>query len=200
MTRPTPGVRRRTGAAAVAAALFLLLGVGLELVWPVQRADGSVTDPVVFTLYLTCWTIGAAALLVALLGLGRVDVLPRAGRIGRGLCLTGAVLLLAFGPVGLLTALLDGAPAEESFLLFAVGMLLFLPGGIALALGLRRGGSPRGLWIPLLVAAGGVVVALVAPADPWHDLGLLTFFGAWAGVGVRLLRRTPDQQPVLSTS
>jgi hypothetical protein len=201
MTSATPAIQRRTGAAALAASVLLVLAVGPELLWPVQRSDGSVTDPVVFTLYLISWTLGAGALTVALLGLGRVGPgpLPRAGRLGRGLCLAGAVLLAAFGPVGLVTALLGGAPAEESFLLFAVGMLLFLPGAIAFALGLRRSGSPTGIWVPMLVAAGGVVAALVVSADPWHDLGLLTFHAAWAAVGLRLLVGARDRRDLVPT-
>jgi hypothetical protein len=78
-----------------------------------------------------------------------------------------------------------GAPAEESFLFFAVGLLLLGIGAVPLALGLRRSG-PGGGWIAVLVAAAGALVALGAAADPWHDLGLFVFFGAWIALGPRL--------------
>ena len=189
MTRPTAAVLHRTGAAAVAAGVFLFLGVGPELLWPVQRPDGSVTDMALFALYVTCWTIGAAALAVALLGLDRVGPgpLPRAGRIGRGLGLAGAVLLVAFGLVGLVTALLGGAPAEWSFLLFAVGLLLVIVGSVPLGLGLRRAGGPAVWWIAVLVAGAGGLAALGASADPWHDLGMFLYDAAWVAFGLRLL-------------
>ena len=189
MMHPTTAVARRTGMAAVTAGAFLFLGVGPELLWPVQEPDGSVTHTAAFILYVTCWTVGAVALTVALLGVDGVapGPLSRAGRIGRSVCLAGGTLLAAFGPVAAVTALVDGAPAEWSFLLFALGMLSFVPGAIFLALGLRRAGAPRGVWVAVMVAAGGVVLALVASADPWHDLGLFGFYVAWAAVGLRLL-------------
>ena len=180
---------RRTGRAALTAGVLLFLAVAPELLWEVQRPDGSVTSMAGFALYLTCWAVGAGALLVALLGIGRGGVLPRSVRIGRRLCLTGAVLLLVFAPVGLVSALVSGTQAEWSFLLFAVGMLLFLPGGIALGLGLRRSGGRAGVWASLLVAAGAVFPALVASASAWHELGLLLFDAAWVALGVHLLTR-----------
>jgi hypothetical protein len=122
------------------------------------------------------------------------------GRIGRRICLAGAVFLLAFGVVALVTGVVGDAPLEASFLFFALGLLLFLAGGIPLAVGLRRTGVPVGVWSAVLVAVGGVVVSLGAAADPWHDLGLFVFFGSWAAVGVGLLRRAPDRRRLLPAS
>ena len=88
MTEPT-AVDRRTGRAAVAAGVLLSASVAAELVWTVQRPDGAVTNLAGFALYLTAWTAGAVALVVALLGLGgtrsAAGPLPRIGRIGRGI-------------------------------------------------------------------------------------------------------------------
>ena len=182
MTQSTPA-DRRTGGAAVAAGLLMFASVAAELVRPVQTADGAVTDLAGFVLYLAGWTAGAAALVVALLGLGD-RTRTRAGRIGRAISLTGAALLLGFGAVGLVTALVDGAPAEWSFLLFAVGLLLLAVGSVPLALGLRRTGC---WWVAVLVAGAGGLVALGAEADPWHDLGLFAFDAAWITLGVGLL-------------
>jgi hypothetical protein len=179
-------VDRRTGTAAVAAGLLLFASVAAEVVRPVQTTDGTVTDVAGFALYVAGWTLGAAALLVALLGLGD-RTSSRAGRIGRATSLVGAGLLIAFGAVGLVTALVSGAPAEWSFLLFAVGLLLLVVGSVPLALGLRRTGGLRGWWVAVLVAGVGGLVALGAEADPWHDLGLFLFDAAWAALGLRLL-------------
>jgi hypothetical protein len=197
MTEPTV-VDRRTGRAAVAAGVLLSASVAAELVWTVQRPDGTVTNLGGFALYLAAWTAGAIALVVALFGLGgsrsAAGPLPRIGRIGRGIALAGAALLVAFGAVGLVTALVTGAPAEWSFLIFAVGLLLILIAAVPLALGLRRAGGLGGWWVAVLVAGAGALVALGAAVDPWHDLGLFVCFAAWAVLGLRLLRATPDRQ------
>jgi hypothetical protein len=193
MSEPTV-TARRTGAAAAAAGVLLSASVAAELVWTVQRSDGTITVLAGFALYLIMWTAGAVALVVAVLGLGgarsAAGPLPRSGRIGRGIALAGAVLLVGFGVLGLVTALLAGAPAEWSFLLFAVGLLLMPIAAVPLALGLRRAGGLGGWWITVLVAGAGALVALGAAADPWHDLGLFVFFAAWLALGIRLVSRS----------
>ena len=68
-----------------------------------------------------------------------------------------------------------------------------LVASVPLALGLRRAGGVGGWWVTLLVAGAGALVALGAAEDPWHDLGLFVFFAAWAVLGLRLLRATPDR-------
>jgi hypothetical protein len=192
---------RRTGGAAVAAGVLLFASVAAELVRPVQRPDGTVTDMSGFALYLTGWTLGATALVVALLGLRRAaGPLGRTGRIGFAVGLAGAALFAAFGGVALGTALLDGAPAEWSFLLFAVGLLLMLVGAVPLALGLRRVGGLGRWWATVLVAGAGALVALGAAGDPWHDLGLFVCFGSWAVLGLRLLVRGRDRQDLVSAA
>lgn len=190
MTDPTVA-DRRTGSAAVAAGALLFASVAAELVWTVQRPDGTVTNLAGFALYLTAWTGGSVALVVALVGLGGArsvtGPLPRSGHIGRGIALIGAVLLAGFGAVCLATALATGAPAEWSFLLFAVGLLLMPVSAVPLALGLRRAGRLGGWWATVLVGGAGALVGLLAEADPWHDLGLFVFFTSWVALGVRLL-------------
>ena len=183
---------RRTGLAATAAGALLFVSVAAELVWPVQRPDGSLTEPALFVAYVTAWVVGAGALLLALRDVGGAPDgsppnLRRGGRIGRRLSLAGAALLLAFGAVALASALATGAPAEAAFLLFALGMLLTIVGQAMLAFGLRRSGALGGWWASLLVAALGALVAVVAVADPWHDLGMFAFDAAWVALGVRLL-------------
>ena len=182
----TDAADRRTGGAAVAAGVLMFVSVAAELRRPVQDADGTLTSVPGFVLYLATWTLGAAALVVAVHGLGVVRT--TAGKIGRAASLAGAGLLTAFGIVGLGTALVAGSPAEWSFLLFAVGLLLLVVGAVPLALGLRPG-VPR-WWTAVLVAGAGAAVALLAEADPWHDLGLFVFFLAWALLGVAWTQRS----------
>lgn len=190
----SPPPARRTGLAATAAGALLFVSVAAELVWPAQQPDGSLTKPGLYFAYLTAWVVGAGALLLALRDVGNTPDgsppdLRRGGRIGRRLSLAGAALLLAFGVVSLASALATGAPAEASFLLFALGLLLTIVGQAMLALGLRRSRSLGGWWVALLVAAFGALVAVVAVADPWHDLGMFTFDAAWVALGAGLLAR-----------
>ena len=164
---------RRTAGAAVAGGLLLAASGAAELLHPVQHPDGSLADPALFAGFLTVWTLGAAALLVAALGLP-------AGRVARAVAGAGAGLLLAFGVVVVVSALFTGAPWEPSFLAFALGLLLSAVGAVLIGVRLRA-------WA-LYVAAAGALVALLAPGDPWHDLGLLLFCAAWALAGAEWIR------------
>jgi hypothetical protein len=162
--------------AAVAGGLLLAGSVAAELVHPVQSSDGAVQEPVLFAGYLLLWIAGAALLVPAAAGLPRSS---RAARIGRVLALAGAVLFTGFAVVVIATGL-AGRPLEASFIAFAVGLLLAAAGALTAGIAGRR---------PLLAVAGvGALVALLAPGDPWHDLGLLTFCLAWAADGVVRLR------------
>ena len=185
MTEPI-AVDRRTGAAAAIAGVLLFASVAAELVWSGQRPDGTVTSISGLVLEVCAWTAGAAALTVALLGMRPVAV-SRAGAAGRRISVVGAGLLTVFGVVVLMTALASGVPWETSFLLFGVGFLLLAGGAVPLALGLRRSGALGSWWIAVLVAGAGAVVALLASADPWHDLGLFVFDAAWFALGLRVL-------------
>jgi len=185
MTAPLPSPR--TGRAAVAAGVLLFASVAAELLRPVQTADGFLTDVAGFVVYLAAWTLGAGCLVVALSGL-RDATSSRAGRVGRWISLAGAALFTAFGVVALGTAVLAGEPAEWSFLLFAVGLLLLVVGSVPFALGLRH--ALPGRWVAVLVAGAGAAVALLVEPDPWHDLGLFAFDGAWIALGLGLLTRS----------
>ena len=184
MTAPAPD--RRTGGAAVAGGLLLAASVGAELVHPVQNPDGSVVSPALFAGYLGLWTLGAAALLVAQLGLRRTADLPGVGRAGAVVSLAGTGLLLVFGLVVVASALTTGAPLEASFLAFALGLLLLAVGSVLLGLGLRRAGAVGGWWVVLPVAGAGALVALLV--EQWHDVGLFVAFLGWALLGVGAMR------------
>ena len=186
MTAPVPD--RRTGGAAVAGGLLLAASVGAELVHPVQDPDGSVVSPALFAGYLGLWTLGAAALLVAQLGLRRTAGLPGVGRAGAVVSLAGTGLLLVFGLVVVASALTTGAPLEASFLAFALGLLLVAVGSVLLGLGLRRSGAVGGWWAALPVAGAGALVALLV--EQGHDAGMFVFFAAWVLLGVGCMQRS----------
>ena len=196
MTAPTAD--RRTGGAAVVGGLLLAASVGAELLHPVQESDGSVVSPTLFAAYLAVWTVGAAALLVAQLGIRRTAALTGAGRVGAVVTLLGTGLLLAFGLVVVVSALVTGAPLEAAFLAFAVGLLLVAVGSVLLGLGLRTSGAVGTWWTALPVAAAGALVALLV--EEAHDVGLFVLFGAWVLLGVGWLRqgRRPADRVVVT--
>jgi hypothetical protein len=192
MTASVPD--RRAGGAAVAGGLLLAASVGAELVHPVQDPDGSVVSPALFAVYLGLWTLGAAALALAQLGVWRSPGLPAVGRVGAAVCLVGSALLLAFGLVVLATALATGIPLEAAFLAFALGLLLVAVGSLLLGFGLRRSGAMGGWWAALFVAAAGALGALLV--EQGHDAGLFVFFLGWALLGAawtQLGRRPADR-------
>lgn len=184
---PAPTADRRAGGAAVAGGLLLATSVGAELLHPVQESDGSVVSPILFAGYLGLWTLGAAALLVAVLGIRRTAGLTGVGRVGGVTTLLGTGLLLAFGLVVVVSALVTGTPMEASFLAFAVGMLLVAVGSVLLGLGLRASGAVGRWWLALPVAGVGALVALLV--EQAHDVGLFVHFGAWVLLGIGLLQQ-----------
>lgn len=188
MPDSTIPVDRRAGTAALTAGVLLFVSVATELVWNVQRPDGSVVDMPVFLLFVGGFGAGTAALAVAVHGLGRGIPLSRAGRTGRGLSLVGAGLLTAFAVLFLATGLVTGTPLETAFWLFLVGFLLLILGSVPLGLGLRRAGTVGTWWITVPVAGAGALMAMLT-LSPWHELGLFTFDAGWAALGLGLLRR-----------
>lgn len=187
MSEHSTTVDRRAGAAAVTAGVLLFASVAIELIWNVQRPDGSVFNMPVFLLFIGGFAVGTAALVVAVHGLG---VQPtRSGRVGRMLSLVGAGLLTAFAVLFLVTGLVTGTPLEAAFWLFLVGFLLLILGAVPLGLGLRRSGVVGAWWIGVVVAGAGALVAMLT-LSPWHELGLFTFDAGWAALGLGLLRRS----------
>lgn len=176
---------------ALAAGALLAAGVGAELMVKVQEPDGTVTRPVLFAVYLLSWVAGSAALAVAASRLRAACAQREPGRrAGRATACAaiGACLLCAFGVIALVTGLVQGAPLEAAFLLFALGLLLLVIGQVALSRRLRRTGLAGGAWALPAVGAIALLVGVAVSADPWHDVGLLTFFAAWVALGAWLLK------------
>lgn len=180
---------RRAAAPALAAGALLAAGVAAELVVKVQEPDGTVTRPALFAVYLLSWIAGSAALAVATARLRTACAQREPGRrAGRATAcaVIGAALLAGFGIVALVTGLVQGAPLEAAFLLFALGLLLLVVGQVALARRMRRTGPGGAAWALPLAAALALLLGVVVPTDPWHDLGMLGSFAAWIALGARL--------------
>lgn len=203
-TAPRPeGTRqaRRTGAQAVLGGVLLTASVGAELIKPVQRPDGTTTDPVFQTIYLALWLAGSVLLILAALGLGamlRADGARRSATIGMWLSVAGAVCFALY-TIGGLAGVVTGSYFESAFVLFLVAFPLLILGNVALGVAARSGSVPRGTWLLLWLAAIGLVVALVTDVDPFHDIGLFVFFGSWIILGFRLWRVADEDGRRVST-
>lgn len=189
-----------TGRAAAASGVLTIAGVEGEWLFDPQRDDGTVTNMSVFALLLITATAGFALLLIAVMGLrAQTACTTRPARIGSLMTLAGAGLLVVFGLVALVTALLGGSPLEASFTAFLLGMLLLAVGPVTWGLSLRSLPAP-GVWQLLLLSGVAAFGALAIEPDPWHDISLTVMFAAWSALGVLVLRqanqgaslRTPD--------
>jgi hypothetical protein len=184
-----------TGNAAAAAGVLMATGVAGEWVLNPQRSDGTVTNKPVFALLLVTSTIGFALLTYAVRRLRREsERRTRPARTGAFLSLAGAGLLTVFGLAVLVTGVATSAPAEVSFLAFALGMLFLSIGPLTWGLSLRSHSPAPGVS-PFLVVAGVLAFASVAiPIDPWHDVTLIGMFAAWSVIGLLLLGARVDQR------
>ena len=194
MQTPATNLVARAGWAGVLAGPVLALSVGVELAFDVQRPDGTVTEPAVFTALLGLWFLGTAGIAGTVVGLRQVHSdagrqLPRLGRAGVRVTLAGCLLLLAFPVLGGLTAAVSGKPAEIVFLPFGVGFLCLIAGGALLGGVVRRASLLRPATRVLWLGAVSALAALAVPADPWHDLALFTFDATWTVLGLLLLRQ-----------
>lgn len=179
---------QRTSRAAATSGVLMFVGVEGEWLFDPQRDDGTVTDMPVFALLLLTATAGFALLCVGVVGLrARTARTTRPARIGSVMTLAGAGLLVVFGLVALVTALLTGSPLEASFIAFLLGMLLLAVGQVTWGLSLRR--SAPGVWLLLLLAGVAAFGALAIEPDPWHDVSLTVMFAAWSAIGVLGVRQ-----------
>lgn len=179
-----------TGRAAAASGVLMIVGVEGEWLFDPQRGDGTVTNMLVFALLLFTATAGFALLLMAVIGLRTQTACPtRPARIGSLMAAAGAGLLVAFGFIALVTALLRGSPLAASFIAFLLGMLLLTVGSVTWALALRRHHPTPGVWQLLVLSGVAAFGALAIEPDPWHDISLMAMFAAWSALGVLLLRQ-----------
>ena len=192
---------RSAGRSAVLAGLLWAAGVAGEILAKPQDADGSVNDPLLFGLAVAASVVGSAFLVHAFRRLHEAVQADgsgsRAAGIGGWCSVVGAAVVFIFSLLALGSGLAAGTVWEASFIAFALGMLLLLVGQVTLGLSMRRKQRGAGDVSPLLVLAGAwIIVAIVVPADPWHDIGMFGLFGSWVLLGARM-HSPATQAPVL---
>ena len=101
---------------------------------------------------------------------------------GRAVVLAGCGLQVAFAAAYGVTAL-GGEPAESSFVLFLLGFLALLVGGLLWAARLRRVPQARTAAAGLAGVAVLGGLAVLVGTDPFHDIFLVASYAAWALVG-----------------
>jgi type 1 fimbria pilin len=151
---------------------------------------GKVTNLPLLCLYIAVFSVGTAALIVALNGLRMFPAhlnLRREGRVGFWAAIGGATLLLLFALQALVTTAATG-DEPGGFVLFGLGFLLVVGGQMLAGFSILRAGAARATGWLLLLASAAAVIAVAVPADPFHDLGLFLFDAAWIGVGLVLIR------------
>jgi hypothetical protein len=185
MFTSVPGSNVRTALAAILAGVLIFAGQAGELVF------GSPSD-LVDVVYALLFGGGVVALGVALWGLRDLAGATRRGRVGVWLALAGVVLFGLF-LIQVLVEVIRTGNVPEGFALFGLGFLLAVLGHLLFARDLRH--RLGRAWVLPLVAAAGAVVALVVEPDPYHDMGLFVFEGAWVALGVALLRLERLGQP-----
>ena len=187
--------RRSWGRSAILAGSLWAASVAAELIFRPQRPDGSVEDMAVFAVSLAAAVVGSLFLVHAFHGLRKLVTASGTrsliSRIGAWCAVLGAALLVLFTLLGLVSGLVTGKVWEPSFLVFALAMLLLLVGQVTVGITNRR---LPGLGPLLIVAGACVLVAVVVPVDPWHDIGLFSLFACWIGLGLLLQRTTTRPQ------
>jgi hypothetical protein len=182
MTRSRPRSTFATGIAAILAGLLIFAGQAGEL------AFGSPSN-LAGVVYVLLFGGGVVALGLALWGLRTLVGSTRRGRVGVWLALAGVALLGVF-IIQVLIQVIRTGEVPQNFVVFALGFLLALVGHLLFARDLRPHLGKA--WVTPLIAAAGAVVALTIEADPYHDIGLFVFEGAWVALGVALLRLNPN--------
>jgi hypothetical protein len=180
---------RRIGPLALIGGVLIFGSVIAELFFPVQSADGTTTVPILHALYLVAWSIGWT--LVAVWAVRFCTILAgvqaRSRRLGIGSWMVvGGAAAFVLSALGQLAGVLAGAYLEGFFVLFLVAFPLLVAGLVLLAFATRRTPTRGGTWILLLLGGIGLLVALLAEADPYHDIGLLSGAAAIAAAGARL--------------
>ena len=157
------------------AALALAVPVLAEVARP-ELFDGTWGHLVFAASQLLGW------LLVAAVVRGAPAAASAASPRGRRVVLLACGLQLAFAGVYGVTAI-DGEPYEGSFVLFLLGFVSLLVGGLLWAARLRRVSSARVAGRGLLAVAVLGALAVLVGSDPFHDVLLVSSYAAWVVVG-----------------
>ena len=116
-----------------------------------------------------------------------------ASRWGSRTVVAACILQLLFGVAYAATAL-DGKPSEASFVLFLLGFLALLVGGLGWALALRAVPGARLSSVGLACVGILGAMAILVGTDPFHDVLLLSSYVSWVvvGRGFDVLRDAPE--------
>lgn len=210
LERTSPAEERATirwiGAGAITyGVLYFLSNLFGEFLLPAEKPNGEITQLWRFLVYVGAWGLGALALAPALRALDRVcrrrGQITRAGSVGLRLAAAGAAVQALFAAVYFGTAAATGDAADAAFLLFALGFLLMIVGGLTAGVSLIRTGTEPSVGALLLVAAVAAVVLIVTPY-PVHDVALFSFSVTWIAIGGVLVRpvRSGSRRGVLGWS
>ncbi len=157
------------------AATVLAVPVLAEIAWPARLgAAGGLL------LFAASQLVGWA--LLASLVLGAPPAARTASPRGRRVVLAGCALQVSFATVYGATAF-DGDPLEASFVLFMLGFITLLVGGLLWASRLRRKTGGRLASAGLLAVAVLGALAMIVGSDPFHDVFLVSSYAAWVVVG-----------------
>ncbi len=157
------------------AATVLAVPVLAEIAWPARLdAAGGLL------LFAASQLVGWA--LLASLVLGAPPAARTASPRGRRVVLAGCALQVSFATVYGATAF-DGDPLEASFVLFMLGFITLLVGGLLWASRLRRKTGGRLAAAGLLAVAVLGALAMIVGSDPFHDVFLVSSYAAWVVVG-----------------
>ncbi|MGH2756770.1 MAG: hypothetical protein ACRDI3_03170 [Actinomycetota bacterium] len=188
---------KRTGIAALVAGAAAALSVGAQMIHPAQSPDGRVVELGTSLIFVTVFGIAMVALAYMFYGIRALHQaaeasLPRRGRIGGWLSFSGASGLAIFSVQTAATQISVGR-SPEAFWLFFFGFLSLIVGTGLLASGMRKAIVMKQYAPWVAVASIGAFVATFIAVDPFHDIGLFVFDGAWIALGTKLL--THGRQP-----
>jgi hypothetical protein len=160
------------------AAVLLAVPVVVQIVLPdaVDRAAGHLAFA---ASQLVAWLLVATVV--------RSVPVParRRARVGRVAVLAGVTCQVLFsGAYGVSAA--DGEPLEASFVLFLLGFLLLVVGGIAWGSALLRSDATRTAGAGLIAVGVLGLLAMLVGVDPLHDVFLVASYVAWLMVGAGL--------------
>lgn len=177
---------------ATAGALLLIIPVATQLVlWP-DLADMPWGHELFAVSQLLSW----ALLSSVCLGIASVHpgaVRNRAGRTGRRAVLAGCGLQMLFALAYGVSTVVRGEPLEASFVLFLLGFLALLVGGVVWGLVLRREPHLRLAGNGFLAMAVLGLLAIAVGDNFIHDIALLSSYAAWIVIGLGAVgSATPD--------
>lgn len=184
-------------ARSVGAAIVLIVPVVAEILWPAFGDSGHLVFAA--SQLLGWFLVGGVVIDIARLH-PRLELM-RSGRIGRRLLIVCCAFQVLFAMTYGASALWGGEPWEPAFVLFLVGFLAQLVGGVVWWRAMSVEPGLQATRASLLATAVLGFLAMAIGQSPWHDLCLLASYAAWGVTGVSASRaRVTDRDVVSSPS